>query len=151
MTQPTVSLHLALCRAIRDLLLAAPTLAEGNVLANRRRPMPKDVDRQVFVYLEDSLPTRGEMAGAPFDWHTRIRVECLARDAGPVDADTAADALGVQVYARVLDDTTLGGLALDIEPQAAGWTGDDADTSLAATQFIFSVWHRSANNTIAAA
>lgn len=151
MTQPTVSLHMALCRALRDRLLESPVLADGNVVANRRRPMPTSAERQVFVYLEDSLPTRGEMAGAPFDWRSRIRVECLARDAGPVDADTAADALGVQVYARVLADTTLGGLALDIEPQAIGWTGDDADTALAATQFIFSVWHRSANNSIATA
>lgn len=150
MTQPAISLHMALCRALRDTLLAAPVLADGNVVANRRRPMPATVARQIFVYLEDSQPTRGQIAGAPFDWRTRIRVECLARDDGPIDADTAADALAVQVYARVMADTTLANLALDVEPQAIACTGDEADTALAATQIMFTVWHVSAGNSIAA-
>lgn len=151
MSQPTVSLHMALCRAIVALLTASPTLAGGNVTANRRRPMPASVKQQIFVYLEESPAERGAIAAAPFDWRTRIRVECVARDDGPIDADTAADALGVQAYARILADTTLAGLALDVEPVGMAWAGDEADTALVACQLIFTVWHTSANNAIAAA
>ena len=151
MSQPTISLHMALCRAIVALLMASPTLAGGNVAANRRRPMPAAVKQQIFVYLEESPVVRGAIAAAPFDWRTRIRVECVARDDGPVDADTAADALGVQAYARIMADTTLAGLALDVEPMGLAWTGDEADTALVACQLIFTVWHTSANNAIASA
>lgn len=149
MTQPVISNHMAICHAMRDLFLAAPMLAEGNVVANRRRPMPAAVDRQIFVYLQDSVPSRGAIKGAPIDWRTTIRVECLARDAGPVDADSVADALAVQVYGRVLADPSIGGLAYDAEPTAMGTTGDEADSSLSATQFLFTVWHTTADHSIA--
>lgn len=151
MSQPTISAQMALCHAVRDALLASPPLADGNVVANRRRPMPASVTRQIFVYLQDSLPERGAIRGAPIDWRTTIRVECLARDDGPVDADTAADALAVEVYARLLADMSLGGRAYDLEPSAMGCTGDEADATLSATQFLFAVSHTTADNTIASA
>lgn len=151
MTDPVISAQMALCHAMRTVFLATPPLADGNVVANRRRPMAAAVDRQIFVYLQDSLPARGAIRGAPVDWRTTIRVECLARDSGPVDADVAADAMAVEVYARVLADPSLGGLAFDLEPSAMGCTGDEADTSLSATQFLFTVSHTTSENTIASA
>lgn len=149
MSQPVISRHMALCHAMRDLFLASPTLADGNVVANRRRPMPAAVGRQIFVYLQDSVASRGAINGAPLDWRTTIRVECLARDAGPVDADAAADAMAVEVFARLLADPSLGGRAYDVEPTAMGTTGDEADSTLSATQFLFTVLHTTADNTIA--
>lgn len=120
------------------------------VVANRRRPMPKEVNRQIFVYLEDSVATRGEIYAAPFDWATRIRVECVARDTADASADENADAVQAAVYGALQANVTLGGLAFDIEPKAIAWTEDEADTTVSACQAIYSVWHQTSANTITA-
>lgn len=149
MTEPVVSQHMAQVRAIVAALKAVPVLADGKVVAHRRRPMAQQTERQVFVYLEESLAQRGEIRGAPFDWRTRVRVECVARDVPGAMAEDVADALMAQAYARVMQDTTLGGLALDVIPEGAAWTGDEADTTLSAAQLIFTVLHVTAEGVIA--
>lgn len=144
------SAHMGIRAAIVARLLESPALADGRVVANRRRPMAQAVDAQVFVYLEDAVATRGEIRGAPINWRTRIRVECVARDVAGVNADDAADALQTRVAARLLVAPGLGGLALDTELQAMAWTEDEADNSLSACQAIYSVWHVTADRVIAA-
>ncbi len=151
MSQPVNSVHHSVCQAIAALLLVAPVLALGNVVANRKRPMPLGINSQIFVYFEESSATRGEIRNAPVDWRTRVRVECVARDVPGQLAETTADAMGVQVYARVMADVSLGGLALDVIPLAVGLAADEADAGLAAYQLMFEVWHRSQEGSIAAA
>lgn len=139
-------------QAVRDAivaaLLAAPALAGGRVVANRRRPMAQAVASQVFVYLADSEASRETLG--QIDWHTRVRIECLARDSAGLSAEDAADALAVSAYARIMADTTLGGTAIDADPKAIAWTEDEADTTLSACQQIVSVWHSTPDTSIAA-
>ncbi|MDP3651051.1 MAG: hypothetical protein Q8R67_05140 [Rhodoferax sp.] len=144
----TNSVHMTVRDALIAALQAAPALAGGRIVGNRRRPMAAEHATQIYVYLEESLGTR-ETIGTT-DWRTRIRVECLARASAGVSAEDAADALGVGVFARVMADTTLGGKAIDTTPQAMAWTEDEADTPLAACQQIFSVWHTTADESISA-
>ena len=144
------TLHMGIRTAVVALLSAAPALSGIPIVANRRRPMPQAVDRQVFVYLEDSLSTRGAMHGAPFEWATRIRVECVARDTAGANADVNADALQAAVYAALLSNVTLSGLAFDADPKALAWTEDEADTTVSACQAIYSVWHQTAGNVLTA-
>ena len=142
------SAHLAIRNAVAAALLAAPALAAGNVVTNRRRPMPAEVASHIFVYLEDSLAAHDVLGLA--DWRTRIRIECLARATAMGPADDAADALAVAVHARLLADPGLGFAAIDTEVQALAWTEDDTDPSLANVQAIYSVWHRCPSATLAA-
>lgn len=144
------SAHYGVVGAVAALLLTSPALADGRVATNRRRPMAQAVDTQVFVYLEDSTATRGEIRGATTDWRTRIRVECVARDTAALDAGRNADALQTLVAARLLAAPELGGLALDTELQAMAWTEDEADTTVSACQAIYSVWHRTFERVITA-
>lgn len=143
-------------RAVRDalvaLLEAAPALADGGVKANRRRPMAAQHTAQVFVFLEDALPTLGGILGAPIDWATRLRVECVARSTpGGTTAEDAADDLARAVFARVQQDITLGGLCMDCVPQGMVWTEDEVDAQLAACQLMFQAMHRTTDDSIAAA
>jgi hypothetical protein len=144
------TLHFGLRTAMVALLTGAPALAGIAIVANRRRPMPQAVDRQIFVYLEDSMATRGEIKGAPFDWSTRVRIECVARDTAGANADVNADALQAAVYAALQANVTLSGLAFDTEPKALAWTEDEADTTVSACQAIYSVWHQTAGNVLTA-
>lgn len=144
------TLHMGIRAAVVALLTAAPALTGIPVVANRRRPMPKEVNRQVFVYLEDSIATRGEIYAAPFEWATRIRVECVARDTADANADENADAVQAAVYAALQANVTLSGLAFDTEPKAIAWTEDEADTTVSACQAIYSVWHQTSANVLTA-
>lgn len=144
----TNSAHMAVRDALIAALQAAPALAGGRIVGNRRRPMAAEHTTQIYVYLEESQGTR-ETIGTT-DWRTRIRVECLARTSAGVTAEDAADALGVSVFARVMADPSLGGSAIDTTAQAMGWADDEADTQLSACQQIFSVWHATSDNAIAA-
>lgn len=144
------TLHMAIRAAVVALLQAAPTLTGSDIIANRRRPMPREVNTRVYVYLEDSMATRGEIHGAPFDWATRIRVECVARDVAGIPADIGSDALQAAVYAVLQANTGLGGLSQDIEPKALAWTEDEADATVSACQAIYSVTHRTQGDVITA-
>lgn len=142
-------------RAVRDalvaLLQASPALADGGVTANRKRPMAAQHGAQVFVFLEDALPERGGILGAPIDWSTRIRVECVARGVpGDTTAEDAADDLARAVFARVQDDITLGGLVMDCVPQGMVWTEDETSPDVAACQLMFQCLHRTLADSIAA-
>jgi len=142
-------------RAVRDavvaVLEAAPSIADGGIRANRRRPMAQQHAAQVFVFLEDSMPERGGILGAPIDWQTRIRVECVARGVpGVITAEDAADDIAREVFARLQRDITLGGLLMDLVPQGMNWVEDESDTTLAACQLMFQPLHRTNANSIAA-
>lgn len=144
----TATAHMAVRDALIGALLAATPLAGGRVVGNRRRPMAGEHASQIYVYLEESQAAQDVLGTT--DWRTRIRVECVARSASGTSADDAADALGHDVYARVMADRTLGGKAIDTTPQAMAWTEDEADTQLSACQLLFSVWHSTPDASITA-
>ena len=144
------SKHMQARAAIVALLTAAPDFAGIGIVANRRRPMPIAVDRQVFVYLEDAIPTRGAIAAAPFDWSTRIRIECVARDTAGANADINSDAMQTAAYAALLANPTLSNTVFDIEPKGIAWTEDEADVTVSACQGIYTVWHETRNNVLTA-
>lgn len=142
------SAHMAVRNAVVAALLAAPALAGGRVVGNRRRPMAQEHPSQIFVYLEDAVASRTVLGLV--DWRTRIRVECLARATSTTPADDAADALAASAYARLMADTTLAGAAIDLDPQAIAWTEDETDPALSACQQIYTVWHQCLDATLLA-
>ena len=144
----TATVHMAVRDALIAALLTPTPLAGGRVVGNRRRPMAAEHASQIYVYLEES-PASRHVIGTT-DWHTRIRVECVARSASGTSADDAADALGHDVFARVMLDPTLGGKAIDTSVQAMAWTEDEADTQLSACQLLFDVWHSTPDASISA-
>jgi hypothetical protein len=131
-------------RAVRDALiaalLAAPALAGGRVVGNRRRPMAVQDPSQIYVFLEESVCTR-HIIGT-LEWQTRIRIECVARTVSGANSEDVADALAATAYLRIIADPTLGGTAVDTEVQGLAWTEDEADTALAACQQLLTVRHQ---------
>lgn len=138
----------AVCQAIAGLLADLPDVAAGSVRVQRRRPMPQAVATQVFVFYDESAPTQLR-TNESIIWRTRIRIECVARDAAGVTADQASDDMVQECYARVMAAPLLGGLATSTEPVGMASTGDDADTALSAGQVLFDVTHRCARTSIA--
>lgn len=143
----TTTYHLQIYDAAVAALQAAPALADGNVKTMRstNRPMPEGVSRQLRVFLGTTLPQSMVGGSAPTDWVTRLRVECMARDVlgpTPVKAFDVASTLAAQVHQRLLQDAALQALVSEVAPAGMQWDEDEADTSLATCQCIFTVQHR---------
>lgn len=140
------SQHLAVRDAIAALLQATPALAGGRVFVNRDYKLPADAASGVWVYRDDSTPARGPMMVSPIDWTTRVRVVVKSRSTGGVTAETAADTLATDAYARVMAQPQLGGLASDLEAGQIVWQQDEIETSVAQCELEFLVQHRTTSN-----
>lgn len=140
--------HEAVLAAARTLLEQAPAIAE-EITRSRRRPLSEGVATAVNVYFGGSAPARGTIKGAPIDWTTVIRFECIARAAEGQTADQAALALHAKAWERLMSDQSLGGLASDLVPGALIPTDDDeADMPIGAAIGTVSAVHRTASNTL---
>ena len=140
------SQHLAVRDAVAALLQAAPALAGGRVFENRDYKLAADAASGVWVFRDDSTPARGPLMVSPIDWTTRVRVVVKARTSGGVSAETAADALATEAYARVMAQPQLGGLASDLEAGQIVWQQDEIETSVAMCELEFFVQHRTTSN-----
>lgn len=80
-------------------LLAAPALADGRVRTSTR-PIAQGEANAITVRLSDAQASHAVIEAA--DWQTALYIECAARSQpGGTDADTAADALLSDVFARL--------------------------------------------------
>ena len=140
------SQHLAVRDAVAALLQAAPALAGGRVFENRDYKLAADAASGVWVFRDDSTPARGPLMVSPIDWTTRVRVVVKARTSGGVSAETAADALATEAYARVMAQPQLGSLASDLEAGQIVWQQDEIETSVAMCELEFFVQHRTTSN-----
>lgn len=129
--------------AIVAKLQQAPA-ASQQVYRTRLRPLASQHSDAVVVRLVSSMPSMGAITGAPVDWITSIAVECYARTT-ITTPDQAVDSLLAAAFAKVMSDTTLGGLCGDLFP--AGVTADfDADgEQTACITLHLEVQHRTSN------
>ena len=120
--------------AVVDALKAAPAVSP-RVERVRLRALPTSAGSAVVVrpiasdVLDAELPT-----GHPYAWTTQLAVECYARAPQGTATDVAVDALLKAVYARLLKDPTLGGVATFLQPQAITYDYDvDGENVVCAT------------------
>lgn len=109
-----ITQHDAIVKAFRDLCLASPALAGGNVDDDSLYDeLPEGQTQAIAVSLLDSQPLKRVYDGQ--DWTTTVRVSCRARDDrfGAEGRPTAQ--LAAAVYARVMASNKLGGLADVVE------------------------------------
>ena len=143
------SAHLGIRSAVAALLLVGPAVAGGNVLQNRAFGMAQGIDSQVHVNFDQASPDASPIfTGHPRDWVTTIEVAILARKAGGVEAADVADALWVDVYARVMANQSLGGRVQLLTPGDCYVQAAEADTSVCKLTWSFTCVHRTANDSI---
>lgn len=110
--------------------------------------VPEDAQEAVSVRMASSTPQRAEIFGAPIDWTTEVAITCFARADESIAQSRASRALHAKVYARLMADPTLGGLAFDLfEPQLTA-DRDVVDTRLGSLTATYTVQHRTAARTL---
>ncbi len=143
--------HQAIVDAAEAALLAGTPLVGGRVYEGRDRTMPVGVDSQILVWKGASLPTAGEIMGAPVDWTTDVRFLIKARRSGSNSAEKVADGIWTDVYARVMADSTLAALVWDLQPGPLEEPQrDEADTDVVLLEWHFTCRHRTTLTSIAA-
>lgn len=141
--------HDAIVDAVLALLRAEPAVTSGVIEEDiDGTNVPEEADEAVGVSMGSSSPARAEILGAPVDWTTDITITCFARADGSTSQGRASRALHARVFARIMADPTLGGLAFDLfEPQLTA-ERDPADNRLGALIATYPVQHRTAARTL---
>lgn len=144
------SKHLAIRAAVAALFAAAPALAGGHIFQNREYTLPIGVDSQIHVNRVESDPDNALMASGRLDWLTTIEVVIKTRQAATsaTEAETVADAIWTDAYARLMADQSLGGLVMQLTQGLVVFEQDTVDTDVAVITWRFTVLHRTDNNVI---
>lgn len=123
--------------AVMSALSASPAVA-AQVERVRLRSLSASSTTAVIVRPIVSEVLEGEMtSGYPISWNTAIAVECYARSTRPVAADASVDALVSAVYSRLMDDPTLGGSVITLQPQNVAYDFDVDGEQTACATFTF--------------
>ncbi len=135
--------------AIVDVLCAAPSVADGEVMKNRLRPLSMSTRRAVVVRLEPRSEASEKALGA-LDWITFFAIECYGRSGLGQDAEDVADALLGEVFQRLLSaplDGQHGITGTAVQPSVE-WQRDPTDSNIACNVLTFVVTHRTTTSTL---
>lgn len=127
--------------------LQAATPVSAQIYRARMRPMAAQHTDAVVVRLLSATPERFDIGGAPVDFTTQIAVECYARS-NATTADLAADTLLAAVYARLMLDTSLGGLVMDLNLTDITYDFDADAEQTSCVILTLQVRHRASSTTL---
>lgn len=125
--------------------LGASPAVSPQIHRARVRPVAADWATLVAVRPIDATLEPFAIQGGPMNVDTRIAVECYARARAGQPPDVAVDALLGAAYARLAENSTLGGLVGDLVPSSLTYDFDaDGDATACAT-LIYTAVHRVQN------
>lgn len=128
--------------------LGATPAVSSQIGRVRLRPMAQSVSQAVIVRPMQSVVAEQTLLSMPVSWTSSIAVECYVRSSATTPPDQAVDSLLDAVYARLMEDPSLGGVVLGLHPQEINFDFDaDGEQTTCAT-LVFSVRHRSPGATL---
>lgn len=133
------------CTALIDLLEDEPAVAVDQIVRGRRTPMPEGVDSRVTIRPADADEMPISVHEAPID---RMLIVAINLDVRDTDAEAELDVLLKAVYAKLMTDSTLGGVAIDITPGRITWDFDSLDDDVASAALLFNVRLRTPHNSL---
>lgn len=125
-------------------VLTAPTAVSPQIYRARMRPLAAEHSSAVVVRPVSSSAAMTAIAGAPLEWVSQYALECYARSTSTTP-DLAADALFQAAYARVMADTTLGGLVHNLQVSDVRFDFESEADQVGVMTGILSIEHRTSN------
>jgi len=127
------SLREQIVAAVAATLTGTP--AGSSVFRSRSIPITRALSPAIVVTpLVESNPTM--TMGGRAQRQLEVRVEVIARGAIP---DSLADATCVSAHTKIMADTRLGGLCIDIQEGGSEWVIQDADLDTVQIQTTYTV------------
>lgn len=138
--------HDRIVAAIRDLCLIAPALADGRVEDETLTDeLPEGATQSITVSLLESQPERQY---GRVEWLSTIRVTCRARRDDMGANGRLTSQLAGAVYARLMADTKLGGLAEQVQPPRISSDLTPLRNRIGVMYLDFPVRHRTEGETL---
>lgn len=104
----------------------------------RLRPLAKTTERAVVVRPDEAEAGMAAIyPNLPVSWINAIYVECYARSSAGTAPDVAVDSLLGDVYARLMEDPTLGGVVASLEAKSIKWDFDVDGEQTACAILVF--------------
>jgi len=124
----------SLTAALVGTLQATPAVC-AQVWRVRLRPLTAAAAQAVVVRPQGAEPSDAAVGSQmPILWTSQVALECYARANASTTPDAAVDALLEAVYARLMQDVTLGGVVLGLQVAAVHYDFDfDADQTACVT------------------
>lgn len=119
-------------------LSAAPAVAPV-VDRIRLRPQSDAVRAWVVVRPDGAMAAEKLQTGQVVAWVVQMAVECNAKSTTSMAPDLAVDDLAAATYARLMQDTTLGGAVRHIEPVSVAYDFDVDGEQTSSATFVFRV------------
>jgi len=104
--------------------LANTTGVSTRIYRSRIEPITNGESPAIVIEPVEDEPTINSASYLKIDWTLRIRIVVIVRGTIP---DNVADPTIESLFAKVLTDTTVGGLARDIRPATQSFEVLDAD------------------------
>ena len=137
--------------AVVALLKVEPAIAGGRVYRNRARTLSTSTHNAVVVRIERSASQLAQVQGGRTSWSTLIAIDCYGRDTDGALLGSTADLVVEGVFARLDADSSLGGLAMDVEPldgETLAWDVEELETGMACITARFFVKHQTTGRTL---
>ncbi len=109
----------------------------------RLRPVSKQLAEAIAVRPVQAEPTQRAIApGVPVRWESTFTVEIYQTSAAGVAPDDAVDPLVTAAYARLMEDPSLGGACIALEPKGISYDFDSDGTQSTCVSLVFVAVHR---------
>lgn len=129
-------------------LQSAPAIAQ-NVFRVRLRPQAQATTQAVVVRpLQSQAGESAVPTGYPVSWTSAVSVECYAKSTVAISPDVAVDALVESVYTRLMQDPTLGGAVIGLQPQDLSYDFDADGEQTTCVTLVFRILQRATAGTI---
>ena len=122
----------------------ANTTGVGNrIYRSRAEPMARAESPSLVLEFVTDEPTVNSATYLKIDWTLRVRIVVVVRSQTP---DTTADATVESLHTKVVNDPTLGGLAIDVRPATVTFDVIEADQPAGIVSCEYEIDYRSSYN-----
>ena len=123
--------------------LTGTTGVGTRIYRSRVEPMTRGESPSLVIEFVTDEPTVNSATYLKLDWTLRVRIVVVVRSQTP---DTTADATVESLHTKVVQDPTLGGLAIDIRPATVTFDVVEADQPAGIISCEYEVDYRSSYN-----
>ena len=125
--------------------LAGTTGVSTRIYRSRIEPITNGESPAIVIEPVTDEPSINTSSYLKIDWILRVRIVVIVRGTIP---DQAADPTVQSLFAKVLTDPTIGGLAKDIRPATQTFETLEADTPAGLITCEFEIEYRTAYNSL---
>ena len=123
--------------------LSGTTGVGSRIYRSRSEPLTRAESPSLVIEFVTDQPTINSATYLKLDWTLRVRIVVIVRSQTP---DTSADPTIESLHTKIVNDPTLGGLAIDVRPSTVTFDVIEADQPAGVVFCEYEIDYRSTYN-----